>query len=416
MTDRQHDLVLFGATGYTGGLVAEYLAAAAPADLRIALAGRDVAALSRLRAILPGQAQGWAVLQADSGDPGGLARLAESTRLVLTTVGPYARLGMPIVTACVQAGTDYVDLSGEIPFLRDCIDRHQEQAEQNRVRLVQACGVVAAVADLAMWDLAQQAAAAGAELTEVQGLVRRFAGQRSSGTSASTVEGLAAVREDPSLRRLMGDPYALSPNRAGEPDLGPQPIRTGFDYDAELGTWLGPFVYEGLHSRVVRRTNALLGYPYGRQLRYREAVALGTGLASVMARARTIAELGWVPLALHPRTGRLVEPLLRWRSPAPRSGPQEGQGTALVGDLIGHTAAGATFREHIEVPMGVYHATAVICGEMALALLLDPDRIPARHGFLTPAAAGQGILLERLRGQGFQIHSEQAGSRFDVQP
>jgi short subunit dehydrogenase-like uncharacterized protein len=409
MADRQFDLVLFGASGFTGGLVADHLAMAAPAQLRVALAGRDVAALTRRRGELPARAQDWAVLPADTGDPAGLARLAESTRLVLTTVGPYARLGMPTVTACVQAGTDYVDLTGEIPFMRACIDRHQAQAEQARVRLVQACGVVAAVVDLAVWDLAAQVTAAGEELTEVLSLIRRFAGARSSGTTASTVEGLAGARDDRDQRRLMVDPYALSPNRADEPDLGRQPIRTGFDFDEELGTWLGPFWYEGLHGRVVRRTNALLGYPYGRQLRYREAVALGSGLQGVLGRARTIAALGWVPLAVNPRTGRFVEALLRWRSPAPRSGPAEGPGTGLVGELIGHTASGRTLREPIEVPMGAYHATAAIMGQMALALLLDADRLPDRHGFLTPAAAGDGVLLERLRGEGFRIgHQERA--------
>ncbi len=406
MTDRQFDLVLFGATGFTGGLVADYLATAAPADLRIALAGRDVAALTGCRDRLPVRARGWAVLPGDSEDSAGLARLAESTRLVLTTVGPYARLGMPMVTACVQAGTDYVDLAGEVPFLRACIDTHQEQAVQRQIRLVQTCGVVAAGVDLAVWDLARQAAAAGEELTDVLGLYRQFVGARSSGTSASTIEGVAAVRDNPELRRLMGDPYALSPNRAEEPDLGQQPIRTGFDYDAELGTWLGPFWYERLHGQVVRRTNALLGYPYGRQFRYQEAVALGTGLTAVVGKARTLAEIGWVPLALHPRTGRAVEALVRRRAPAPRSGPAEGPGTTLVADVIGRTASGRTFREHMEVPMGGYHATAVICSQMALALLLDADRIPARHGFLTPAAAGEAILLERLQGQGFQIHPE----------
>jgi short subunit dehydrogenase-like uncharacterized protein len=406
MADRQHDLVLFGATGYTGGLVAEYLASAAPADLRIALAGRDVAALTRCRDRLRGRAQGWAVLPADSGDPAGLARLAESTRLVLTTVGPYARLGMPMVTACVQAGTDYVDLAGEVPFLRACIDRHQEQAVQAQIRLVQTCGIIAAGVDLAVWDLARQAAAAGEELTDVLALYRQFVGARSSGTSASTIEGVAAVRDDPNVRRLMGDPYALSPNRAEEPDLGRQPTRTAFDYDPELGTWLGPFWYERLHGQVVRRTNALLGYPYGRQFRYREAVALGTGLNALVGRARSLAEIGWIPLALHPRTGKALEALLRLRAPAPRSGPAEGPGTALVGDIIGHTAAARTFQEHIEVPMGAYHATAVIISQMALTLLLDADRIPARYGFLTPAAAGEADLLERLRGQGFQIHPE----------
>lgn len=406
MTDRQFDLVLFGATGYTGGLVADYLATAAPADLRIALAGRDVAAVERCRDRLPGRAQGWAVLPADSGDPAGLARLAESTRLVLTTVGPYARLGMPMVTACVQAGTDYVDLAGEVPFLRACIDRHQAQAEQQRVRLVQTCGVIAAGVDLAVWDLARQAAASGEELTDVLGLYRKSVGSRSSGTSASTIEGVAAVRDDPTVRRLMGDPYALSPNRAEEPDLGRQAPRTGFDYDPQLGTWLGPFWYERLHGQVVRRTNALLGYSYGRQFRYREAVALGTGLHALVGGARALAEIGWVPLALHPRAGKVVEALVRRRAPAPRSGPAEGPGTTLVADLMGHTASGRTFGEHMEVPMGGYHATAVICAQMAMALLLDADRLPARHGFLTPAAAGEAILLERLRGQRFQIHPE----------
>lgn len=407
MSVREHDLVLFGATGFTGGLVAEYLALSAPEDLTVVLAGRDEAALHRRRAALPGQAQQWPVLQASADDADALARLARSCRLVLTTVGPYARLGMPMVKACVHAGTDYVDLSGEIPFLRSCIDRYQAEAEQRRIRLVQTCGIVAAVVDLAVWDLARHARECGSgDLTDVIGLIRAFGGQRTGGTSVSTLEGLAAMRDNPELRRLARDPYALSPDRANEPDLGPQRDRTRFDYNTELHTWLGPFWYEGLQTRVVRRTNALLGYGYGRAFRYREAADLGNGRDALIRRLRTLRQMGWVPLMLNPRTGRFVESIMRRTAPASGTGPDESDEAALAGTLIAHTAGGTVHREHIQTPMGSYHATAVIISQMALTLLIDRDQLPDRYGFLTPAAAGDGILLNRLRRAGFEIRAQ----------
>ena len=407
VTAREFDLVLFGASGFTGGLVAEYLAASAPEGLKVALAGRDEAALVRRRGELPGTARQWPVLPADAGDVVALGRLAGSCRLVLTTVGPYARLGMPLVQACVQAGTDYVDLSGEIPFLRACIDRFQGEAEQRGIRLVQTCGIVAAMVDLAVWDLARHAADAGAgELTDVIGLYPGGVGQRSGGTSASTIEELSAVRDNPERRRLTRDPYVLSPDRAGEPDLGPQRDRTGFDYDPELRTWLGPFWYGLLQTRVVRRTNALLGYGYGREFSYQEATDLGDGPQVLLGRLRTLRQIGWVPLMLNPRTGRLVEAIMRRTAPRPGTGPDENRQVALTGTIVARTSSGAIHREHVKAHLGAYHATAVIMVQMALTLLYDRDHLPDRHGFLTPAAAGDGAFLNRLRRAGFEFRAE----------
>ncbi len=295
--DRSHDLLVYGATGYTGALVAGYLARNAPDGMRVALGGRDLPALERCRAQLPIHARDWPLVVADSDDPVGLTRLAESSRVVLTTVGPYARLGMPLVGACVEAGTDYVDLSGELPFLRSCIDKYQQAAAKRGIRLVQTCGAIAAPIDLAVWDLARRAADDGdGDLTDVIALVTGMRAGRSGGTLASTLEGLAAVRRDPELRRLVEDPYTLSPDRDAEPDLGQQPDRRGFDFDPDLGTWLGPFLYEQIDARVIRRTNALLGHAYGRRFRYREALDLGTGPAALRRRAQLSLQMAWLPL------------------------------------------------------------------------------------------------------------------------
>lgn len=409
LDDRNHDLLVYGATGYTGGLVAEYLARHAPDGMRVALGGRDLPALERCRAQLPARAREWPLLSANSDDPGGLASLAEASRVVLTTVGPYARLGMPMVRACVEAGTDYVDLSGELPFLRSCIDTYQELAAERGIRLVQTCGWVAAPIDLAVWDLARRAADDGdGDLTDVITLADPMRAGRSGGTLASTLESLAAVRSDPELRRLVDDPYTLSPDRDAEPDLGEQPVRMGFDFDPDLGTWLGPFLYEQLETRVVRRTNALLGHAYGRQFRYREALDLGTGPAAMRRRAQLSVQMAWLPLLMNPRLGGAVEAILRRMSPAPGVGPDEQdlKGPSAEVELIARTSSGAIYREHLEVPMGPYHTTAAAMSQMGIALVLDRDRLPVRAGFLTPAAAGEGILLERLRATCLQIHSK----------
>jgi short subunit dehydrogenase-like uncharacterized protein len=396
---RTHDLVVFGATGFVGRLLAAYLAESAPADLRIALAGRSRARCEEVRAGLPAAASDWAVLEADSGDPSSLAALAESTRVLVTTVGPYARYGLPVVEACARAGTHYADLTGEVLFVREAIDSCDALARESGARIVHSCGFDSVPSDLAALLLAERARADGAgSLRDVQ-LVATARGGFSGGTIDSLRAQLEAVQSDRSLRRTLSDPYALSPDRSAEPDTR-QPPDAGLPARTPDGRWTAPFVMAGINTRTVRRSNALQDWTYGRQFKYGEVMGVGRGpLGAAVAAAMTAGLAGAVAAMTFSPSRTLLDRVL----PAPGSGPSEKtrqQGwfrmvvdaTTEDGRHYRATAAG-------QGDPG-YAATAVMLGESALALALDGDRLPDRAGSLTPATALGDVLVERLRAAG----------------
>src|ERR1700752_1491539 len=240
-TPREFDIVLYGATGFVGKLTAEYLARAG-ADRRIALAGRSTDRLLAVRETLAESAQSWPVLRADATSPSTLDEMAARTQVVVTTVGPYTRYGLPLVAACAAAGTDYADLTGEPPFVRDSIDLYHKQALDTGARIVHACGFDSIPSDLTVYALYRRAREDDAgELGKTDFVVRSLSGGFSGGTIASAVEVLRTVSSDPDARRQFADPYTLPPDRGAEPELGAQPDlrwRRGRQIAPELtGLW-----------------------------------------------------------------------------------------------------------------------------------------------------------------------------------
>ncbi len=248
----EHDVVVFGATGFVGALTARYLAGAAPEGLRIALAGRSKDKLERVRAGLPGAAREWPLVVADSSDPSSVTALAESARVVLTTVGPYAQYGMPLVEACARAGTHYCDLTGEVLFVREAIDRTDAVARGSGARIVHSCGFDSIPSDLGMLLLHD---AAGADLAHVTA-VATARGGFSGGTLASLLGQVETVTGDPAARRIALRPHSLSPDPAAEPAPG-QPHDTAPPRREPDGAWTAPFVMAPYNTRIVRRSNAL---------------------------------------------------------------------------------------------------------------------------------------------------------------
>ncbi|RZU31853.1 saccharopine dehydrogenase family protein [Blastococcus saxobsidens] len=396
---RTHDLVVYGATGFVGRLLARYLAGHAPEGVRIALAGRSRARLEEVRAGLPAAGRDWALVEADSTDPDSLRALAESTRVLATTVGPYARYGLPVVEACARAGTHYADLTGEVLFVRDAGERCDAVARETGARLVHACGYDSIPSDLSVLLLARRAEADGAGgLRDVQ-LVASARGGFSGGTIDSLRAQLEALQEDPALHRVLGDPFALSPDRAAEPGTR-QPRDAGLPTRTPDGRWTAPFVMAQFNTRIVRRSNALQGWAYGPGLSYGEVMGTGRGpLGALTAGGITagllgaVSAMGWAP------TRGLLDRVL----PAPGTGPGEAarekgwfrmvvDATTEDGSRYRATAAGRGDPG--------YAATAVMLGEAALALALDDDRLPGRTGSLTPATALGEVLVERLRAAG----------------
>jgi len=408
--DCELDVVLFGATGFVGRLVAGYLADHAPDGVRIGLAGRSEQRLAGVRTVLGDGASGWPLLVADSADPDSVAALARAARVVATTVGPYRRQGLALVQACARAGTDYADLSGEVLFIRESIDRCHDLAAGTGARIVHCCGFDSIPSDLGVLLLhrAAQMDDAG-DLADTTLVVTGLKGGVSGGTLASGMGQLDEVAANAERRKVVQDPYALSPDRAAEPDLGDERELDWFSYDSDLGSWVGPFLMAGLNTRVVRRSNALQGWAYGRRFRYREVTGFGSSPAaaaqavavSTASRALTAGLAFWPARAL---LGQLL--------PAPGEGP--GEKTRRTGffriQIHTHTSAGARYLGKIEARGDPgYAATSVMLGESALCLALDRDRLPDLAGVLTPATAMGAALADRLRSAGQTLEVQRIG-------
>ena len=320
---RDLDVVLFGASGFVGKLTAEYLARAAPDAARIGLAGRSREKLQRVREGLGARAADWPLIVADSDDGAALAELAARTTAVATTVGPYRRYGVALVEACAADGTHYADLTGETLFMRETIERFDAPAQASGARIVHNCGFDSIPSDIGVLVLHE----AAGELTDTTLVVRRVRGGVSGGTLASLKGTVDDIKKDRSLMRVLADPYALSPDRDTEPQLGKEADLRGAEYSDHLDTWFGPFVMAPVNTRVVRRSNALQDWIYGRRFRYREVMDFGSG---VTGRVKALGAGGGIAaliggLALPPSRFVLDRVL-----PGPGAGPEGGARAAWV--------------------------------------------------------------------------------------
>ena len=408
--EREYDIVLYGATGFVGKLTAEYLAAAG-GSARIALAGRSTDRLLAVRDSLGEAARAWPLIAADASQPSTLNAMAASTRVVISTVGPYLRYGLPLVAACAAAGTDYADLTGEPLFVRECIDLHHKQAVDTGARIVHACGFDSIPSDLTVFALHRRAEHDGAgQLGDTNYVVRRFAGGLSGGTIASMTNLFREASKDPEARRLLNDPYTLTPDRSAEPELGGQPDarwRRGRDIAPELdGYWVGAFAMALPNTRIVRRSNALLDYAYGTRFEYAEQMSLGRSvvapLAAAMATGGNVATIALGGRFLDRVPERLLERVL----PKAGSGPSERareQGHYTV-ETYTTTTTGARYLARMSQRGDPgYKATSVLLGESGLALAMDRDKLSDLHGVLTPAAAMGDALLARFPAAGVSL-------------
>ncbi|MET0897586.1 MAG: saccharopine dehydrogenase NADP-binding domain-containing protein [Mycobacterium sp.] len=400
---REFDIVVYGATGFVGKLTALYLAKTG-GDARIALAGRSPDKLLAVRESLGPDAQSWPLITADASSPSSLNAMAARTQVVISTVGPYTTYGLPLVAACAAAGTDYADLTGETPFIRDSIDTYHKLAADSGARIVHSCGFDSVPSDLTVYALHKRAQADGTgELLDTTLVVRSFAGGVSGGTVASMLEVMHTSSTDPQVRAEMKDPYTLSTDRLAEPDLGPQSDagwRKGAQIAPELSKiWTGAFVMAAPNSRLVRRSNALLNWAYGNRFHYSEAMSMGSSpLAPVAAAVGTATNVAVVALGSRyfdklPR--RLVDRIV----PKPGTGPSESQrenGHYTV-ETYTTTTTGARYRATMSQQGDPgYKATAVLLGECGLALALHRDTLSDLRGVLTPAAALGDALLDLL--------------------
>ena len=406
--DRTFDITVFGATGFVGRLVAAYLAEHAPDSVRVALAGRSQEKLARVRGDLPAGAREWPLVVANSGDAESLAAMARGTRVVATTVGPYRRIGLGLVDACIDAGADYVDLAGEVLFVRESVER-DGRAAATGARIVHSCGFDSIPSDLGVYllhDLAQSDGAGDLEDTTL--VVTAMRGGVSGSTLASMEGQIDEIKSDHEARRIAADPYALVPGGAPGAEAESERDSFGFGRDEQLGQWVAPFVMASYNTRIVRRSNALQDYAYGRGFRYREVIGVGSGLIAPVKGAIVAGGLAALSSALaFDPTRKLLDRVL----PSPGEGPSEQarrKGYFRL-EIHARTSSGARYMARVAANGDPgYAATALMMGEAALCLTLDSDRLPQRGGILTPAAAMDGALVKRLQAAGMTLEVERA--------
>lgn len=376
---RQHDIVIFGATGFTGRLVAEYLAQAYGTDdaPRWAMAGRSLAKLAEVRD-LAGVRFDVPLIEVDAADPAAIARMVASTQVVLTTVGPYQLYGNELVAACAKAGTDYVDLCGEPAWMRAMIDAHEATAKDSGARIVFSCGFDSIPFDLGVWKLQRICRERfGAPAPRIKGRVRSMKGGASGGTIASLKATMAAAAKDFSVVNLLKDPFALTPGFSGPS----QPTGLVPQYDRDLGVWAVPFIMAPINTKNVHRSNFLAGHPYGPDFVYDEMMMTTLGEAAKAA-AEAVARM-------NPFGGE--------GAPKPGEGPSKEERESGSYDIlfIAEYPDGRTARLSVKGDRDPgYGSTSKMIAESAMCLVRDVP--PGNGGVWTPGALMPEPLLARL--------------------
>lgn len=384
---REFDIIVYGATGFTGRLVAEYLAGTYP-DLNWAMAGRSEAKLAQIRdeigapAILP-------LVTADASDPAGLAAMAGRAQVVLTTVGPYQLYGSDLVAACAAAGTAYVDLCGEPAWMREMIDAHAAAATASGARIVFSCGFDSIPFDLGVHWLQQLCRTRfGSPAPRIRGRVRAMKGGFSGGTAASLKATLAAAARNPALLKVLASPFGLTPGFDG-PD---QPNGLLPYYDNAVSAWVAPFIMAPINTKNVHRTNQLLGHAYGADFRYDEMM-IAPGLGELgKAAAEAIAK---------------ANPLSDAKGPKPGEGPSREERESGFYDIlfIAEYPDGRSARLSVKGDRDPgYGSTSKMIAESALCLVRD---VRGEGGIWTPGALMADPLRARLEAHAGLSFSEE---------
>ncbi len=395
MQKKNFDLIVFGASGFTGRLVAEYLNSSygVDGDVRWALAGRNLDKLAEVRAQF-GAGNSLQLLRADAADAASLAALVKQAKVIISTVGPYQLYGEPLVSACAEAGTDYVDLCGEPGWMAEMIGQLEAPARASGARIVFSCGFDSIPFDLGVVYLQAEATQRfGAPLQRVRGRVRVMKGGLSGGTFASALATIEQMGRDPHLTAVMADPFALTPGFRGPA----QPEGESAAYDAAAQAWTGPFMMAAINTKNVHRTHALRGHPWGREFEYDERMLTGRGVAGEQ-RAKALARSTRLQNAVLDFAP--TRALARLVLPKPGQGPNQRQrenGRYEV-SFSGETAQGQTLRAIVKGDRDPgYGSTCKLISEAALCLVQDVDRSKAPGGVWTPGAAMGLALVRRLQ-------------------
>lgn len=389
MSNAEFDVVIYGATGFTGRLVAEYLASEYGKDIAWAMAGRSEDKLKSVRDEI-GAPSDTPLVVADASDPASLTAMAERTRAVITTVGPYQLYGEALVKACVETGTDYVDLSGEPAWMHDIIAAYSDKAKASGARIVHSCGFDSVPFDLGVYFLQQHVKeTTGKPLSRIKGRVRAMKGTFSGGTAASFAETMKRVAAEPEVLNVLINPFSLCEGFQGpEQPAGNKPI-----FEDDLNAWSAPFIMAVINTKNIHRSNAVMGHAYGKDFVYDEMFLTGPGdkgeqMANAIANDRSMQD----------------------NPPKPGEGPSKEERETGFYDVMftGETADGQRFTASVKGDKDPgYGSTSKMIAESALALVKDVNRDQTPGGVYTTAPAMGAALIKRL--------SEHAGLTFAIE-
>jgi short subunit dehydrogenase-like uncharacterized protein len=393
-----HDVTVFGATSFVGQILARYLAEefGTHGRLKWAIAGRSEEKLRSLRSSLGMKAGKLPLVIADAADSSALHRMCTGTRVVISTVGPYALYGEPLVRACVETGTDYCDLTGEVQWIRRMIDAYEKAAGKSGARIVHCCGFDSIPSDLGVHFLQSAALERfGEPCREVKMRVKAVRGGFSGGTVASLLNVLKEASSNPSLRKELADPYSLCPE--GQSRQPRQPEVRSAQYDADFGAWVAPFIMSAINTRVVHRSNALAKRVYGAGFRYDEAMLTGGGLKGRLTATALTAGIAGMMVAGAVPPARWA--LQRFVLPAPGEGPSAEAQRSGFFDLrfFGRTTDGQVLRAKVTGDRDPgYGSTAKMLGQAGACFALDYADAGRPGGFWTPATMFGDRLIRRL--------------------
>ena len=394
---KKYDIVVFGATSFVGQILTKYLwtTYGQGKGLNWALAGRSQGKLNELKQSLGSGAAELPTLIADAANESDLQALCAQTKVIASTVGPYALYGSPLVKVCAETGTDYCDLTGEVQWIDRMVKAHEATAQKSGARIVHCCGFDSIPSDMGVYFLQQQAKAnLGSTCSQVKMRVKAAKGGFSGGTVASLMNVMREIAKDPSIGKAMANPYLIAPANLGVR----QPNVNAAQYEKETGTWVAPFIMAGINTRVVHRSNGLLNNAYGKQFKYDEAMMTGKGFkGAAMAAAVTAGLGGFILGAAIPPTRWVLE---KFVVPKPGEGPSlEAQNSGYY-DLrfFGTTDDGKAITVKVKGDKDPgYGSTGKMLGEAAVCLA--KDKASTTGGFWTPSTAMGDQLLERLQGK-----------------
>ena len=388
MSEQKFDVIVFGATGYTGKLVAEYMKNEYGDDENIkwAIAGRNMDKLMQVKNDL-GLKDEIEMIEVDSSDIDALNKMTSSTKCVLTTVGPYQLYGSDLVQSCASNGTDYVDLTGEPGWMYEMINLCKEQAEKSGSRIVFSCGFDSIPFDLGVYFLQKAFIEKNGKPAErIRGRVQAMNGEFSGGTIASLGATMATLKEKPELIKVLANPFSLSEGFEGPT----QPDDSKVILDEKINMWVAPFVMAPINTKNVHRSNFLLNHMYGENFEYDEMMIAGEGEdGKIIADAMTTA---------NPMGGDNV--------PQPGEGPSKESREQGNYDVLFVAESGdETMQARVTGDMDPgYGSTSKMIAESALCLVKDCDALPG--GIYTPAPSMGETLISRL--------VQRAGLTFDL--